>query len=540
MRLSILLALSLAIAPLACAWNPPNGSRQESHNSVTISGYTYGSALPVTIKVKNWNTNAVSSVGSTTSGTSELFLGSNLYPWSVTVPSSMFDKANWTPSNLGPSTSASTWIPSAQLSLMAFQGTTQLYTFSAAAQKCTLDKMNAGVSQLQAGRECTDGQAITLYDPSGYGVSPPALAWNVVSSKDMYVGTALVRVELFTYESGGNTVWGMACRPSGAGLSTAHRTMVYDHGGAEGLDEVSAWMCTDFAAHGWSVAMSAYRGERMYVNPSWGMTGIPASYWDPAHANCLRPFNPNAVETSLGEVMDVHRLLEGLASRPWANTGKLFLWGHSHGGAITLRALQTGAQVRAAALRAPAWSWSDIYNDCATPSWPNGVVPGILCPVLVANMPTAFAGTPATNARSYEWRSPSFFVNDLKTRSEVTLYVQHGILDDTVQVGQSCNLVKETWGTTFDKVWHAPDDPTNTSAVATPIDDCGLTFQPAPRPSYSALVGPIRYQEKGRYLVVYDNLNHVFTRPWALLDPNTSANRDFALYVEWLAATWGA
>lgn len=546
---AVALAPVLVLAAFGCAYSPANGTIQESNAPITIGGWTTAPNTAVTVKARNWNDDSLTVVGTAVSGTSETITGSGLYPWEMTIPASMFVRAHWTPSNLGTFDVAG-WTPQGQLDLRPFQGTNAMYTFGPAARQCAWDKMNLGASQRDAGLACSDGTSVSFFDPSGWNVAPAPIEWSLLGQQAYATPNPIV-VEVVSYKSGGHTVHAMVCRPDDA---VRHRTMVYAHGGAGGTTAFDAnVICSQYAQKGWVVAMPSYRGEPLVTPAAWHVHkyGAPAG----VDVDEVLP-SGGSVETSLGEVMDVHRLLAGLRATAYVASDKMFLWGHSHGGSIALRALETGAQVRAVSARAPATSWAEIHADCGVEPWPNGVAhhsalctclaatPATACPGITP-MQTAFSGTPTTNRRAYDWRSPRFFTGDLKVRSDVTLFVQHGLADDTVQVSQSCDLFSATYGTGFDKAWHAPSNPADTQGVsALPIADCpGITFQPAPRPTYpGSPLAVTHWQEKRRYLITYDNVNHLFadvTNPDPMTTGNNASNKDFNNFIDWLALTWG-
>jgi hypothetical protein len=114
--------------------------------------------------------------------------------------------------------------------------------------------------------------------------------------------------------------------------------------------------CVDWAKRGWIFAMSSYRAETISIGSQ-----------DSARTNSWTSDAPNGAEGSefcLGEVTDVMALVDLLVHHTdtimlgnptqkipinaW--NGQLFMYGYSHGGCITYRAVEQGAPVKAFAV----------------------------------------------------------------------------------------------------------------------------------------------------------------------------------------------
>jgi len=470
-----LAALALVLSTSGCMWSPANHSHKENTETIAISGWASGAGKTVLIKARNYDTDLIEVVGSAVSGATESPSGSGLYPWSVTSPA--LARKYWAPNGLGVTNRS---IGRAELS--AHQDSAQLLTFTEAAQGCAVNKLLAGETLSMAGQQCSDGNQVILHDNSGVNVASEPVSWTVVSSK--VLGSPSVHVSVVKYNSDGSDVYGLVCAPT---AGTTHKTVMYNHGGMWGLSEGESTWCLDWARNGWVWAMSAYRGETLRVPAAWGMGGTE---WT----------SGGIVETSLGEVKDVLRLLQITRAQPTVNTSQVLMWGASHGGAITLRAIQSGALVNAAIALAPATDWAQIFNDCLGN-------PDPVCAAIVdtANPPASFlatemGGTPATHPRSYAWRSPYSFPLDLAARKDVKVAIMHGIADATVHVKQACKLATSAWGTEF-KAWHVPTATTAGAYSTAPVAGCeGITWTAAPRPTSS--------WPDNRYLLVYDGLTH--------------------------------
>jgi hypothetical protein len=123
--------------------------------------------------------------------------------------------------------------------------------------------------------------------------------------------------------------------------------------------------CVDWAKRGWIFAMSSYRAESIYIT----MDNQPYRTWSSGSTKA-----DGSSEFCMGEVTDVMALVDILVNRigtislgnpnnPIAITtswnpsnptiawnGELFMYGYSHGGCITYRAVEQGAPVKAFAV----------------------------------------------------------------------------------------------------------------------------------------------------------------------------------------------
>ena len=154
---------------------------------------------------------------------------------------------------------------------------------------------------------------------------------------------------LFSYESAGLNVHAMVAVPDGPLPKSGFPVLIAHHGHhpdppqygitAEGRD----WRPGDyyrripelFAARGFMVVMPDFRGH----NNSEGFE-----------------FTEGLLESSY-YTEDVLNLLAGLSTLPLADPGKVFMWGHSMGGEVTLRTLLATDRVRGASM------WSSVGGE---------------------------------------------------------------------------------------------------------------------------------------------------------------------------------
>ncbi len=154
---------------------------------------------------------------------------------------------------------------------------------------------------------------------------------------------------LYSYESAGLIVHAMLAVPDAPLPIGGFPVLVANHGHhpnppqygitADGRD----WRPGDyyrripelFAAAGFMVVMPDFRGHNNSEGVEFTGGMLESSYY----------------------TEDVLNLLAGLPTLPLANTDKVFMWGHSMGGEVTLRALLATNQVKAASI------WSSVGGD---------------------------------------------------------------------------------------------------------------------------------------------------------------------------------
>lgn len=272
-------------------------------------------------------------------------------------------------------------------------------------------------------------------------------------------------VERVTYHSGALKIAGRVCRPAAAGR---YPIVEYNHGGWFGLDQDSLLAdCPTVAAQGYVWISSSYRGEDS---------------------------SEGQIELCLGEVDDVMNMLAAARAQPYANPDKVLMWGGSHGGCITLRALERGAPVTAAMdLFGPTDLASlDRFWE-ATPS---------MYGAFIAQLESSAGGKPDAVPAAYQARSPMYFVGDLP--ASVPLIVVHGTADTFVPYTESCALAEAPLGLV---AYHAD---ANHATDATPPAGCAS-------PDVTWQTGALPTSWPGnRYFVAYDQMGHEVTSAAAM------------------------
>jgi dienelactone hydrolase len=223
-----------------------------------------------------------------------------------------------------------------------------------------------------------------------------------------------VVMERVTYKSGGLTIFGQVCRPADPG---PHPVLIFNHGGFGGLPdwEDPNGFCAQATKSGFAVAESSYRGED-------GSGGD--------------------VEVCLGEVDDVLAMLHVMRGQPYADPDRIAMFGVSHGGCVTSRAVERGADVDVAVGVAGPANWGPLMKamDRAAklPSTDPALRPTFL--TLVKAVTKAVGGTPEQYPERYAERSP-----DPKkiARWDKPFLIMHGGADSIVPVQQSCALANQ-------------------------------------------------------------------------------------------------
>jgi hypothetical protein len=260
-----------------------------------------------------------------------------------------------------------------RLEIVASAGGTQLSTFSHAALELFLASSK---DPKTAAAMYADGTSTVLFAQNGVGFghetpwvnvqgmtstpprppSPPYLpvAWSVGS---------------YSVEGGTKNIYALICSPSSGG---PYPVAIYNHGGlfsfnggnVSGVVTSTGWtgaptgepdglgQCIDWAKRGWIFATSSYRGESIKITSS--STDFAGNTWT----------SGGYPELCLGEVTDVLALTDLVVNHassisvggPGAlvplnvNAKKVLMYGYSHGGCVTYRAVEQGAPVTAFAV----------------------------------------------------------------------------------------------------------------------------------------------------------------------------------------------
>ena len=434
LRTAFVLFAALALA--SCVTSPFSRSPADSLQPVTLSGYVLGKHDTVIIKAINQNTGIAEQVGSAVSDdvgitrTNATNTTYTLFHWTWTYPNNggVLPAQYWSPQSIvGVLPSSAIYdLKTAQghAELLAFVNGVPLDTFSAGAAQAAANS-NA---DLTTGSRFSDGQSVVLFDQNGTG-SPAHGPWmNVAGMKMTPPGSGFLPVAWsagYYQVEGSKKVYGLVCAPTTGG---PYPIVIYNHGGIDaplsptagdlfgniasgwtmqpsnGVDSLG--QCLDWAKRGWVFATSAYRGSSVTIS---GSTVV----------NAKSDGNP---EFCLGEVTDVLALTDlvmngavtvgppGSAVTPNIGSKKtMFMFGYSHGGCVTWRAVEQGAPVKAFSV---IEGFTDMRLTYLTARKAN------VDPATSAALSGAFqAGTTTTfqpdaaGVMGYNWRSAHYFAS---------------------------------------------------------------------------------------------------------------------------------
>ncbi len=293
--------------------------------------------------------------------------------------------------------------------------------------------------------------------------SPPKPEWLSAKTTTELAGVVIEKV---TYKSGDLTIVGQVCRPVGEG---SHPVLILNHGGFGGLPDWddSNGFCALTAKAGWVLAESSYRGED-------GSNG--------------------RVEVCLGEVDDVLAMLAVVRAQSYADPRRIAMVGVSHGGCITSRAVERGADIDLAIDIAGPTDWTATMralrrsmNDVSTNPEMREIQK-----FLVDKVERIVGGTPEQYPERYSMRSPDA---GKIARWDKPYLVMHGIDDTIVPVQQSCVLASKVGD------FQAYHFDASGKVVSRPPAGCdGLTWNDSET--------PVRTFDSDRYLLVYDGVDH--------------------------------
>lgn len=304
----------------------------------------------------------------------------------------------------------------------------------------------------------------------GSGAPPSggsATAWEQVTELARDESVVLERV---VYRQGSLRILGQVCRPVRAGRFPI---AVANHGGWTGLGPewgALGGACATVARLGYVVLASSYRGE----DGSGGQ-----------------------VEFCAGEADDVARMLSIAQRQAYADPSHVIMYGGSHGGCVTLRALQNGVHLhRAASWNAPI-DLAGVHGEAVRQLklGATGAVRQYLLALLAA-LEGAFDGPPAQHAARYAERSPMARASSLSS-SSIPLLIQHGLLDEVVPVAQPCALAMAIGGFL---AYRVAADGTISADPPAACAHVGLQWSAGPLPAGA--------WAPGRYLVIYDGYAH--------------------------------
>jgi hypothetical protein len=419
--------LLMACLPLVgCVTNPLSRIGAESSNAVALSGFAASPGEAVTIQAVDQNTGNLVTQGVTNAAMSGYSFKTSggtpytLYPWSYNT--GVLAPNYWSPQSIVADLATS----QGHLEITASSGSDTFDTFSPAAFS-SLQASNEDPAT--AGNQFSDGKTTVLFDQSGVGSSPET-PWvtdqGMISDSHNPLYSAVAwSVGHYTVE-GGKKIYGLICAPTTGG---PYPVVIYNHGGTDntnggnvtGAVTAAGWtsqpptapdglgQCLDWAKRGWVFATSSYRGESVSITSS--SPQFPSQTWT----------SDGSVEFCMGEVTDVMALTDLLANHASAITlgspsesvpiqvnGNLLMYGYSHGGCITYRAVEQGA---------PVTAFADIegFTDLRL-SYLTGLQAG-LTPVLAAigsgaYQPGVSVYLPDSNGvMGYNWRSAHYFAS---------------------------------------------------------------------------------------------------------------------------------
>jgi dipeptidyl aminopeptidase/acylaminoacyl peptidase len=269
-----------------------------------------------------------------------------------------------------------------------------------------------------------------------------------------------VVIQKVSYRSGGLRIWGQVCQPA---IGGPFPLLVTNHGGASGMGDWNGAYCRGVAQSGVVVIESSYRGED-------GSDG--------------------AIELCGGEVDDVLAMLDIARTLPEVDAKRVAMWGPSHGGCVTTRAIERGAPV---AVAADVFGVVELGTDYAF--WRSqlaaGTGPVADYQTLIDLADTAIGGPPEQFPDAYRARSATGHVAELPP--ELPFIIAQGGADPLVPPIQSCQLAHA-----LGIAGHHFDANHNLIATVPPGCEGTWTQDPAPLGSFAA----------NRYLLVYDTLGH--------------------------------
>jgi dipeptidyl aminopeptidase/acylaminoacyl peptidase len=294
--------------------------------------------------------------------------------------------------------------------------------------------------------------------------STPRLVWD---SETIVQHGPLVEQVGYTSADGALALRGQICRPEDA---ARHSVIVLDHGGFAGIGN-DGGLCVALAQQGHVVVEPSYRGED-------GSTGD--------------------VEVCKGEVDDVLRMVAIAVAQPYADPDHVVVHGSSHGGCVTLRALERGLPVRAAS---EGFGITDMAADYAywqaeLASAPNGTYASTI-QGLIDQLDRATGGAPAAQPAAYTARSPAAFASQLPVG--MPLMIAHGTADPLVSVTQSCALAASLGGF---RAYHLDAQLQVVTSAPVGCEGQSITWLPGPLP---------QAWPDARYLLVFDGVGHEFT-----------------------------
>jgi len=553
----VLVAFSLA----ACNVSPSSRTAAESTNAVTLAGFAFSGGESIAIQAVDQNTGALVSQGAAVSASSGASFKTpsgfayKLYPW--TFNAGVLAPNFWAPQTIIPDLETS----QGHLEIFASSHGSNLPTFSQAAFNSL---MASGLDPLTGGAKYADGDSTVLFDQNGVG-NGPETGW--VNAQGMISDShspyySPVAWSVGSYSVQGKTIYGLICTPTTGG---SNPIVIYNHGGIvvggvnvggnlNGSVTTSGWteqpstgpdelgQCIDWAKRGWVVAMSAYRGESVSIASA--SPDFAANSWT----------SDGDGEFCLGEVTDTLALADLVLNHsssikvgspshevPLNVNGKLLMYGYSHGGCVTYRAVEQGAPVTAFAVIEGFTDMSLNYLN-----W-RAAGQSEQASATAAGAFTTSGGyflPDASGVMGYNWRSAHYFASrgDLKIQKFRTMpiLILHGDVDfgNPVFLDEPALISADIGATNIFVGPKGFPEPTSQPCIAGPVGapipgtvtaptaSCPISFMAmnAGDPCVSATTPPLEMPlckvvalplapaagepQQLHYLVVFHNMNH--------------------------------
>ena len=431
----------------AAVTSPSSRTAGNPANAVTLKCYVEKAGQTVTIQAVDQNTGALVTLGTTkaamsgTPHTTPSGTHYTAYPWSF--PAGVLALKYWAPQKIVADLATS----QGHLELFATAGGQNLDTFSAAA---SASAQTSGEDPQTAAANFSEGKSTVLFDPNGVG-SGPETPWVTVAgmisdSHSPYYSPVAWSIGTYTVENG-TKIYALVCAPPEGG---PYPVVVFNHGGTgsndggnlNGVVTAQGWtvqpvllgangqpaigpnglpiptpdslgQCLDWAKRGWVFATSAYRGEGVTITSSSPQFSPPATPW----------MSDGKVELCMGEVTDAMALTDLLVNHTSSVmlgstsekvkinvNGQVLMYGYSHGGCITHRAVEQGAPVNAFSviegftdfpLNYLNWTSNGQTQQnaaIAAGAWQPGVATSVYLP-------------DAAHVMGYNWRSAHYFAS---------------------------------------------------------------------------------------------------------------------------------
>jgi len=568
MRYRQIVLLALAGLPLAsCVTSPLSRTPADSLASVTISGYVPANGDHVTIQAVDQNTGALTTLGHATSSgpgishTTSAGTTYTMFPWSF--PAGVLAPHLWSPHSIVDDLKTA----QGHLELFASDGANPFATYSPGAVQAA---MAAGGTLGISTGGFSDGNSTVLFDQNGTS-NPAHGPWVNVTGMKLTPPGGYSQVAwsagYYTVE-GGMKIYALICTPTAGG---PYPVVIYNHGGIDaplsptggdlsgtvtfgwttqpttGPDSLG--QCLDWAKRGWVFATSSYRGSSVTISSA-------GSALVSAHSG-------GSPEFCLGEVTDVLALTDLVANHAGSiavgaaghtvslNTnGKLLMFGYSHGGCVTYRAVEQGAPVTAFSVIEGFTDMRLSYLTARSAGFPADVsaaLSGAFQPGTTTTYQPDAAGV-----MGYNWRSAHYFaahgdlsIQNFKAMPILILHgdneidvdpITHAVSGNPTPLAQAA-LISPDIGATNIFVGAAASAPTSepcisgiagaalASSLTGPNASCAISFTAMDTSDTCTngalwfltqcavitlpLTPPPGQPVQQHYLVVYHNMNHI-------------------------------